>query len=76
MTGRHSSSLPTDIHHVLCASRCQIRYHEAFLNNSKLCVIMEYAPFGDLRYYISKGQRLKAPFPEEAIWRIFLQLCR
>ena len=37
---------------------------------------MEYAPFGDLRYYISKGQRLNAPFPEEAIWRIFLQLCR
>eukprot|EP00798_Chlamydomonas_sp_ICE-L_P002825 gene2825-4982_t len=53
-----------------------IRYHEAFLNNSKLCVVMEYAPFGDLRYYISKGQRLRAPFPEEAIWRIFLQLCR
>lgn len=37
---------------------------------------MEYAPFGDLKYYISKGQRLHAPFPEEAIWRIFLQLCR
>lgn len=37
---------------------------------------MEYAPFGDLRYYITKGQRLSAPFPEEAIWRIFLQLCR
>ena len=37
---------------------------------------MEYAPFGDLRYYITKGQRLNAPFPEEAIWRIFLQLCR
>jgi hypothetical protein len=28
------------------------------------------------RYYISKGQRLKAPFPEEAIWRIFLQLAK
>ncbi len=37
---------------------------------------MEYAPFGDLRYYISKGQRLKAPFPEEAVWRIFLQLAK
>lgn len=53
-----------------------IRYHEAFLNGNKLCVVMEYAPYGDLRYYISKGQRLNAPFPEEAIWRIFLQLCR
>mmetsp|Transcript_14076 Transcript_14076/g.30512 ORF Transcript_14076/g.30512 Transcript_14076/m.30512 type:complete len:392 (+) Transcript_14076:244-1419(+) len=53
-----------------------IRYHEAFLNNNKLCVVMEYAPYGDLRYYIQKGQRLKAPFPEEAVWRIFLQLCK
>ena len=60
----------------LSSSGLQIRYHEAFLNGNKLCVVMEYAPFGDLRYYITKGQRLNAPFPEEAIWRIFLQLCR
>ncbi|KAL6757723.1 kinase-like domain-containing protein [Haematococcus lacustris] len=53
-----------------------VRYHEAFLNGSKLCVVMEYAPFGDLRYYINKGQRLNAPFPEEAVWRIFLQLAK
>ncbi|KAG1667982.1 hypothetical protein FOA52_000626 [Chlamydomonas sp. UWO 241] len=53
-----------------------IRYHEAFLNGNKLCVVMEYAPFGDLKYYVSKGLRLNAPFPEEAIWRIFLQLCQ
>ena len=57
-------------------SSSQIRYNEAFLNGNKLCCVMEYAPFGDLRYYISKGQRLNAPFPEEAIWRIFLQLCK
>jgi serine/threonine protein kinase len=54
----------------------QIRYHEAFLNGNKLCVVMEYAPFGDLKYYITKGLRLNAKFPEEAIWRIFLQLCQ
>ncbi|KAJ9529689.1 hypothetical protein QJQ45_014469 [Haematococcus lacustris] len=54
----------------------KVRYHEAFLNGSKLCVVMEYAPFGDLRYYINKGQRLNAPFPEEAVWRIFLQLAK
>lgn len=53
-----------------------IRYHEAFLLGSKLCTVMEYAPYGDLRYYISKGAKLRAPFPEEAIWRIFLQLCK
>lgn len=53
-----------------------IRYYEAFLHGSKLCVVMEYAPYGDLRYYINKGRRLETPFPEEAIWRIFLQMCR
>ncbi len=54
----------------------QIRYHEAFLHSSKLCVVMEYAPFGDLRYYINKANKRQTPFPEEAIWRIFLQLCK
>lgn len=32
----------------------QIRHHETFLNGHKLCVVMEYAPFGDLTYYINK----------------------
>ncbi len=54
----------------------QIGYHEAFLHGSKLCVVMEYAPFGDLRYYITKASKLQSPFPEEAIWRIFLQLAK
>eukprot|EP00198_Chlamydomonas_reinhardtii_P012499 XP_001701836.1 NimA-related protein kinase 1 [Chlamydomonas reinhardtii] len=53
-----------------------IRYNEAFLLGNKLCTVMEYAPFGDLRYYISKGAKLRTPFPEEAVWRIFLQLCK
>mmetsp|Transcript_909 Transcript_909/g.1359 ORF Transcript_909/g.1359 Transcript_909/m.1359 type:complete len:516 (+) Transcript_909:145-1692(+) len=53
-----------------------IGYNEAFLNGNKLCVIMEYAPYGDLRYYIAKGLRTKVFFPEEAVWRLFLQLAR
>ncbi|KAG1667991.1 hypothetical protein FOA52_000635 [Chlamydomonas sp. UWO 241] len=53
-----------------------IRYHEAFLSGNKLCTVMEYAPFGDLKYYIDKGNRLSTPFPEEAVWRLFLQLCQ
>lgn len=76
---------PCTAPHTLCVcftrnvsdrSSLQIRYHEAFLLGSKLCTVMEYAPYGDLRYYISKGAKLRAPFPEEAIWRIFLQLCK
>lgn len=54
----------------------QIRYHEAFLLGNKLCTVMEFAPFGDLKYYITKGAKLRTPFPEEAIWRILLQLCK
>ncbi|GFR49835.1 hypothetical protein Agub_g11775 [Astrephomene gubernaculifera] len=53
-----------------------IRYHEAFVWGNKLCTVMEYAPFGDLKYYIDKGRKTKHQFPEEAIWRILLQLCK
>jgi serine/threonine protein kinase len=53
----------------------QVRYHEAWVQGRKLYVVMEYAPFGDLKYYLDKGRRLNAPFPEESVWRIFLQLC-
>lgn len=35
---------------------------------------MEYAPYGDLKRYIDKGVRMAAPFPEEIVWRIFMQV--
>ncbi len=63
-------------HPLLSLPHAQIRYHEAFLQGSKLCVIMEYAPYGDQKHYLDKGLRLKSSFPEEAVWRILLQICR
>jgi serine/threonine protein kinase len=54
----------------------QTRYHEAFVQGTKLYVVMEYAPFGELKYYIEKALRNSSPFPEECVWRLFLQLCK
>lgn len=52
-----------------------IRYHQAFTNGTKLCVIMEYAPYGDLKNLIDKALKCKSYFPEELVWKIFLQMC-
>jgi serine/threonine protein kinase len=54
----------------------QTRYHEAIVSGTKLYVVMEYAPFGELKYYIEKAQRAQTPFPEECVWRLFLQLAK
>ncbi|KAL3139701.1 hypothetical protein ABBQ38_004011 [Trebouxia sp. C0009 RCD-2024] len=52
-----------------------VRYHEAFLDGNLLCIVMEYAPNGDLGRFIKKGNELKKAFPEEIIWKYFLQIC-
>ena len=36
---------------------------------------MEYAPNGDLGRFIKKGNELKKAFPEEIIWKYFMQIC-
>jgi serine/threonine protein kinase len=46
------------------------------VSGTKLYVVMEYAPFGELKYYIEKAQRAQTPFPEECVWRLFLQLAK
>ncbi|KAK9810092.1 hypothetical protein WJX72_004681 [[Myrmecia] bisecta] len=53
-----------------------IKYHEAFLDGNQLCIVMEYAPNGDLSRFIKKGNELKKAFPEEIIWRYFIQICQ
>ncbi len=37
---------------------------------------MEYAPNGDLSRFIKKGNELKRAFPEEIIWKYFVQICQ
>mmetsp|Transcript_19825 Transcript_19825/g.43138 ORF Transcript_19825/g.43138 Transcript_19825/m.43138 type:complete len:627 (+) Transcript_19825:361-2241(+) len=51
-----------------------IAYHEAFLDGNRLCIIMEYAPDGDLAKVIKKYQMLKRPMPEDLIWKYFIQV--
>lgn len=35
------------------------RYHEAFVDGNHLCIVMEFAPNGDLGRFIRKGQEFK-----------------
>jgi len=55
-----------------------IGYHEAFLDPRKafprLCIIMEYAPDGDVSKLIKKWAFLKRPMPEELVWKLFIQV--
>ncbi|KAL3134399.1 hypothetical protein ABBQ38_006461 [Trebouxia sp. C0009 RCD-2024] len=52
-----------------------IRYHEAFLDGNLLCIVMEYAQYGDLGRLIKKAIELKKAFPEKIIWKYFMQIC-
>lgn len=53
-----------------------IAYNEAFLDGNRLCIIMEYAPDGDLSKVIKKWQMMKRPMPEDLIWKLFIQVAR
>lgn len=50
-----------------------VAYHEAFIDGNKLCIVMEFAPYGDLARAIRKGQAMRKPFPEDMIWSFFIQ---
>jgi len=41
-----------------------------------LCIVMEYADNGDLYQKIIDYQKSKIHFPEEEIWRIYIQMIR
>lgn len=53
-----------------------IAYNEAFLDGNRLCIIMEYAPDGDLAKVIKKYQLMKRPMPEDLIWKYWIQVAR
>ena len=50
-------------------------YREAFLDGQRLCIVMEYAPYGDLQRCIRKREAHRKPFPEDLIWSYFIQVC-
>ena len=53
----------------------QICYNEAFVDGNFLCIVMEYATRGDISGYIKKGKELKKAFPEDIVWKFFIQMC-
>lgn len=48
----------------------------AVLPGNKLCIVMEYAPAGDLSSFLKAAAASKLPLPEATVWQIFLQLCQ
>eukprot|EP00798_Chlamydomonas_sp_ICE-L_P011207 gene11207-18827_t len=53
-----------------------ISYNEAFLDGNRLCIIMEYAPSGDLAKVIKKFTTMRSPMPEDLVWKYFIQIAR
>ena len=51
-------------------------FHEAFIDGNRLCIVMEYAPFGDLSRALRKRQLQKKLLPEDLIWSYFIQIAR
>ena len=51
-------------------------FHEAFLDGNRLCIVMEYAPFGDLSRALRKRQAQRKLLPEDLIWSYFIQIAR
>lgn len=43
---------------------------------NKLCIVMEYAPAGDLSSFLKAAAASRLPLPEATVWQIFLQLCQ
>mmetsp|Transcript_41658 Transcript_41658/g.79602 ORF Transcript_41658/g.79602 Transcript_41658/m.79602 type:complete len:516 (+) Transcript_41658:462-2009(+) len=50
-------------------------YHEAFVDGNRLCIVMEYAPHGDLARAIRKRAAQQKYFSEDQIWNYLIQIC-
>eukprot|EP00826_Nyctotherus_ovalis_P022917 TRINITY_DN17675_c0_g1_i2.p1 TRINITY_DN17675_c0_g1~~TRINITY_DN17675_c0_g1_i2.p1 ORF type:complete len:568 (-),score=127.98 TRINITY_DN17675_c0_g1_i2:234-1937(-) len=50
-----------------------VSYHSSFIENEKLCIVMEYCENGDLSRLLAgqHGQFLE----EDAIWKYFIEIC-
>mmetsp|Transcript_30639 Transcript_30639/g.66877 ORF Transcript_30639/g.66877 Transcript_30639/m.66877 type:complete len:355 (-) Transcript_30639:7-1071(-) len=51
-----------------------VGYHEAFVDGNRLCIVMEYAPHGDLSRAIRKRQAQQKYFSEDQIWSYLIQI--
>ena len=50
-----------------------VGYLDAFIEDTKINIIMEYCHLGDLQSYIKKQNN--KPFTENFIWKLFIQIC-
>jgi NIMA (never in mitosis gene a)-related kinase len=50
-----------------------IGFHEAVVQDRRLCIVTEYAKLGDLAHIICRRKQNRRPFKEDAIWRFMLQ---
>lgn len=51
-----------------------VAYYDAFLENDKLYIVMEYAKHGDLHQFIRKAFAKKKMIEENTVWSYFIQL--
>jgi len=52
----------------------QVNYHEAFVDGNRLCIVMEYAPHGDLSRAIRKRASQQKYYSEDQIWSYLVQI--
>ncbi|GMH45647.1 hypothetical protein BSKO_13604 [Bryopsis sp. KO-2023] len=53
-----------------------VSYQEAFVDGGRLCIVMEYAPGGDLSTTIKKHRVTRKPMHDDLIWKYFIQIVR
>lgn len=52
-----------------------IKFYEAFVDNSMLYIITEYAGNGDMFQRLKRLQQKRQSMPEDMAWVFFIQLC-
>ena len=58
----------------LIKSNYVVKYHDSFIENNNLNILMEYCDGGDLYQYIEKNKKKKIKLKEKTIWQIFIQM--
>ena len=58
----------------LIKSNYVVKYHDSFIENNNLNILMEYCDGGDLYQYIEKNKKKKIKIKEKTIWQIFIQM--